>query len=208
MKRARGISLIEVLVSLVILSLGVLAVVALQMIAKRNNADAGARTIAAQLAYDMIERMRSNSTSASLANYQTGAAFAGRGNLGAEPNPTCTEASPCTETQLVAHDLWVWEQALDGRTENINSGGVTTSTGGLLLPTGCITGPAGGGDGLYTVTIAWRGTVQLPDVGAAAVPCGSAATDAGGTRIYGDNDVYRRTISLQVYITARRRAGV
>jgi type IV pilus assembly protein PilV len=65
-RAAGGISLIEVLVSLVILSLGVLAVVALQLVAKRNNADAGQRTIAAQLAYDLIERMRANSSPAIL----------------------------------------------------------------------------------------------------------------------------------------------
>src|SRR5690348_12241679 len=37
----RGVSLIEVLVSLVILGLGVLSVVALQLVSKRNTGDAG-----------------------------------------------------------------------------------------------------------------------------------------------------------------------
>lgn len=204
MRRIRGISLIEVLVSLVILSLGVLSVVALQMIAKRNNADAGQRTIAAQLAYDMIERMRANSTTAALAAYQTGTSYVGRGIRGSEPSPTCsTTGTACTETQMVAHDLWAWEQLLDGTAEKKD----TTKTGGLVLPTGCITGQAGGGDGLYTITVVWRGTVELPDVGSTALPCGSAAVDNTGARIYGDTDQFRRSVSIQVYITARRRAA-
>jgi type IV pilus assembly protein PilV len=196
-------SLIEVLVSMVILSLGVLAVVALQLVSKRNNADAGQRTVAAQLAYDMIERMRANSFAAALDAYRTTTTnpIGKVGGLEAAPTgaTTCdSSGTQCTSTELVAFDRYEWEQALLGAAEQISG----AATGGLLFPTGCVTGPAGGGDGQYTVTIAWRGSIELPDN--AAVTCGSAASD-GGVRIYGNSDEYRRTVQIEIFITARRR---
>ena len=193
-------SLIEVLVSLVILSLGVLAVVALQLVAKRNNADAGQRTIAAQLAYDVLERMRANSTALALLNYQTGSAPLGGGSR-STPNPNCATTT-CTEIELVRYDLWAWEQAVDGAAET--APGSTQGTGGLLYPRGCITGPSSGGDGVYTVTIVWRGNIEIPDV--TNVPCGDGLT-VGGVPLYGTDDRFRRTLTLQVYITARRRTA-
>lgn len=213
--REQGVSLIEVLVSLVILSLGVLAVVALQLVSKRNNADAGQRTIAAQLAYDMIERMRANSSPTILNLYLTGNSPLGRGSRGAtEPSPNCKSAT-CTPAQLATHDLWAWEQTLDGAAETLG----TSKTGGLVLPTACINGPAGGGDGTYTVTIVWRGTVGIPDANntvspdATPIGCGRDVL-VGGVYIYGedvngdgvaeDNDRFRRSVSIPGFITARQ----
>ena len=208
-KPAPGISLIEVLVSLVILSLGVLAVVALQLVAKRNNADAGQRTIAAQLAYDVIERMRANANQASLSAYLTGSSPVGRVSRGAsEPTNACTSASPCTLAQTVTHDLWEWEQTLDGASETVaGSGGVAGSnTGGLVSPTGCIeqTTDDGGGDGVYTITITWRGSVAIPDSNAGSAACGRAGQPSNSTQLYGASDEFRRSVNFPVYITARR----
>lgn len=208
-RRSRGVSLIEVLVSLVILSLGVLAVVALQLVAKRNNADAGQRTIAAQLAYDMLERMRANSAPARLGEYLTGNSPLGRGSM-TEPTPNCTVAT-CTAAELVLYDLWQWEQALDGAAEQKDGG----NTGGLVMPTACIDGPAGGGDGLYNITIVWRGTVGIPDALAGSTSdstpdgCGRNL-QVGGAFVYGESgndDRFRRSVSIPSFITARQLAG-
>lgn len=54
----RGISLVEVLVSLVIVSTGVLATVALQLVVKRNHVEAGQRSLAAGIARDLAEELR------------------------------------------------------------------------------------------------------------------------------------------------------
>lgn len=199
-------SLIEVLVSLVILSLGVLAVVALQLVAKRNNADAGQRTIAAQLAYDILERMRANSTALALLNYQTGSTPLGNASR-STPNPNCSSSQTCSEVDLVRYDLWAWEQAVDGAAEVVGG----AKSGGLLYPRGCIAGPAAGGDGVYTVTISWRGSIAIPDVNSDAdttndVACGNDLT-VDGVRVYGDDDQFRRTLTMSVYITARRRTA-
>lgn len=210
-----GVSLIEVLVSLVILSLGVLAVVALQLVSKRNNADAGQRTVAAQLAYDMIERMRTNSAPARLAAYRTGNSPIGRVSRGGNPPAQDCIAATCTPAQRVVMDLWEWEQGLDGAAEELADG---SNVGGLNTPTGCINGPATG-TGLYTVTIVWRGAVGIPDsnAGAAtdATPLGCGRNlQVAGVYVYGEdsdgngtvenNDRFRRSVSVPAFITARQ----
>lgn len=60
--RHAGMTLIEVLVTLVIISVGLLGVAALQITTVRNNQDAYVRSQAAMLASDMLDRMRANRT--------------------------------------------------------------------------------------------------------------------------------------------------
>lgn len=55
-----GMTLIEVLVTLVIISVGLLGVAALQLTTVRNNYDSFVRSQAAMLASDMLDRMRAN----------------------------------------------------------------------------------------------------------------------------------------------------
>lgn len=59
-RHATGMTLIEVLVTLVIISVGLLGVAALQLTTVRNNYDSFVRTQAATLAGDMLDRMRAN----------------------------------------------------------------------------------------------------------------------------------------------------
>jgi type IV pilus assembly protein PilV len=201
-RRARGVSLIEVLVSLVILSVGVLAVVGLQLVSKRNNADAGQRSIAAQLAYDMAERMRANASTAILPSYLIGTTSlpAGVRWTSGTPPAACTTSAPCTPAATAARDLYEWELSLNGAAEG---GGA----GGLVSPLACIRQSTsdGGGDGIYMITIAWRGTVQIPDSGTGEA-CGRVGQQGNpaGAPLYGDNNEYRRVVTLPIYITARR----
>ena len=59
-QRVRGLSLIEVLVSLVVVSVGLLGMAGLQTFSLRNNASAYTRSVANNLAYDMLDAMRAN----------------------------------------------------------------------------------------------------------------------------------------------------
>jgi type IV pilus assembly protein PilV len=216
LRREGGVSLIEVLIAVVILGLGVLAVSALQLISKRNNSDAGARSQAAQLSYDILERMRMNNGATALTSYVALAGNGiGRGQQGStEPSPNCRTAS-CTATQMATHDIWQFEQQLDGAGEAV--GGV--NTGGLVNPSACIAGP--GGSGVYTIAIVWRGKIPIPDSGTTLTPCGDNGTDGGGNYLYGsdaecelafgkaagaagdDSDCFRRVDVVQAFITAR-----
>lgn len=186
-RQQRGVGMIEVLVTLVIVSVGFLNMAALQTTAKRSNFDAVQRTTGVILAHDIVERMRANPVV--LANYLTNGI--GRATLSA-PTLTCTAGAQCTPQQLAARDLYQWEQSIDGVTEVRLSEG--TQTGGLGSPTGCITGPVAGGPGIYTITIVWRGLNEQTNV--SANPCGL------GSGLYGASDEFRRVLAFNTYISS------
>jgi type IV pilus assembly protein PilV len=58
----RGFTLLEVLIALLVLSIGLLGLAALQTSGLRSNQMATMRTLATQIAYDMTDRMRANPT--------------------------------------------------------------------------------------------------------------------------------------------------
>jgi type IV pilus assembly protein PilV len=59
-RQQRGFTLLEVLIALLVLSIGLLGLAALQTTGLRSNQMASMRTLATQLAYDMTDRMRAN----------------------------------------------------------------------------------------------------------------------------------------------------
>jgi len=181
-----GFSLIELLVAVVVFSVGLLAVAGLQTVSKSANFEGLQRTTASQIAHGVLEDMRSNGNGIQV---YTAAAGLGGATIAAEPVPNCKSvASPCAPAQKAAHDLWFWETVIDGN----QAVGAEGSGGGLVSPTVCIAGPPGSGAGIYTVTVAWRGAVAL--TAANADPCGAASGR------YGDNDEFRRLVIVSTYI--------
>lgn len=183
--KEQGFSLLEMLVALLVFSIGMLAVAGLQSVSKQANYEGVQRTTASQVAYGLLEDIRTNGDAVDI--YRTAPPLGG-GSRGGEPAPNCREGSECNSAEKAAHDLWFWEQALDGNMET--SGGM--ATGGLMLPTMCINGPAAGGPGVYVVTIAWRGTASITNN--INDPCGAASGN------YGDNLELRRIIQIPTYI--------
>jgi len=190
---SKGTSLVEVMVAVFVFSVGLLGIAALQVQSKRSNFEAIQRTTASMLTNDLVERLRSNT--AALNTYITNANLPlGGGQITAEPAPNCfSAAAPCTTDELAVHDLWEWEQSIDGAAE-VEAG---NQSGGLVSPTGCVIGPAGGGTGEYTVAISWRGLSELADTGALKDPCGQGSGKYDGP---GGADVFRRVLALQIYI--------
>lgn len=180
-----GFSLIELLVALIVFSVGLLAVAGLQTVSKQANFEALQRTAGSQIAYGLLEDMRVNGDAIDI---YLAAGDVGGGSRGGEPAPNCTGVSECTAAQKASHDLWFWEQVLDGNLEMSGNAGA----GGLVLPTLCVAGPAGGGAGMYTITIAWRGTASMTNANASA--CGTA----GGN--YGAANEFRRIMQIPTYI--------
>lgn len=182
-----GFSMVEVMVSVLVTSVSVLGMAGMQITSKRAGYEAIQRTTATAMAMDMLERMRSNPQA--LASYtSTGV---GGATITAEPVPKCSNDTTdiCTAAQLAAHDLWEWEQAIDGVGESRDVSGTAVATGGLLNPTGCIEVS----DGAVTVTMAWQGFEALSDPGTNA--CGS------GLGKYGTGDANRQVISVTTFIT-------
>ena len=69
-KNQLGFSLLEVLIALLILSIGLLGLAALQTTGLRSNQMATMRTLATQIAYDMSDRMRANPAGLTTATQQ------------------------------------------------------------------------------------------------------------------------------------------
>jgi type IV pilus assembly protein PilV len=184
-QQQRGFSLLEMLVALVIFSIGLLAVAGLQTVSKQANYEGLQRTTASQIANGLLEDIRMNGDAINI--YRTADAIGGS-SYGGEPAPTCAIGSECNSAQKAAHDLWFWEQVLDGNMETNGGAG----TGGLMLPTLCVAGPAVGGPGIYRVTIAWRGSASI--VNTVNNPCGAASGN------YGDENQFRRILQMPTYI--------
>lgn len=180
-----GFSLLELLIALVVFSIGLLAIAGLQTVSKQANFEAVQRTTAAQVANGLLEDMRTNGNGIDI---YAAAAQLGGGSIPAEPVPNCRDGNECNAAQKAAHDLWFWEQVLDGNLET-NAG---TGAGGLVLPTLCVTGPVAGGAGVYTVTIVWRGTASITSNVADA--CGAASGN------YGAQNEFRRVVQIPTYI--------
>ena len=213
--RARGMSLIEVLVSMVIVSLGALSATSLQIVTKRTNRDAAQRLEATHVASTVIERMRANNTQGALATYATLVRYTttlprpmGGGELYQQLGLDCAGdaascclvgTASCTSEQVATVELWQLEQVVDGAMEQVVSLGITA--GGLDQPTACIEGPATpGDDGFYTVTVAFRGSMAIPED--TTVTCGHDARDRGtNAKVYGENNEFRRTLTVAAYIT-------
>jgi len=181
----RGFSLIELLVALIVFSVGLLAVAGLQTVSKQANFEALQRTSASQIAHGLLEDMRVNGDSIGV---YLAAGEMGGGARGAEPAPNCSGNSTCNTAQKAAHDLWFWEQLLDGNLEMSGNAGA----GGLVLPTLCVGGPPGGGAGIFTITIAWRGAASMTNNNVSA--CGTAGGNYGGT------NEFRRIMQIPTYI--------
>lgn len=185
-KRQRGLTLIEVLVTMTILSVGLLGVAGLQGMTKRSTHQAYQRTLATQLVDGIIERVRANPSAA--ASYHTGTSAplgnASRGNT--RPSPDCSSGNACTDAQLATHDLWSWEQAIDGAAVTKVINGSSTRTGGLMSSRGCIVFTADAGKtntGTMSVILSWDSLTDISDaVEAGDTVCGSVAANTDGTR--------------------------
>jgi type IV pilus assembly protein PilV len=106
----RGASLIEVLVSILIVSLGVVAVANLLAKSAQLGKASEYRAMAALLAADMADRIKANAAGLQAGNYDlTPAAL-----LTAAPAAAaaCANVKACTAAELAAIDLAQWQQNL------------------------------------------------------------------------------------------------
>jgi type IV pilus assembly protein PilV len=100
-RRADGFSLLEVLVALLVLSIGLLGLASLQATTSRFNYNAYLRSQATSLAYDIAERMRANRDQALDSAYDV-AAFP-------DPAPVCGAVAGAT---VAERDISGWQSDL------------------------------------------------------------------------------------------------
>lgn len=117
--RISGFTLMEVLVALVILSIGLLGLAGLQAAGLRYNHSSYLRSQATLLAYDIVDRMRANRQEALNGSYNIAL-----GTSPAAPASCTGSAAFCTPAQLKDDDLYQWETALKNTLPS-GTGGIT-----------------------------------------------------------------------------------
>lgn len=176
-----GFTLIEVMITVLVLSVGILGIATLQATAKRSSHQAWQRTLAVNLADDIVERIRINPSRA--ADYHTGlgASALGDGSIAEDPKDCSDEV--CSPDEIVASDLWNWERQLDGATIRDSE---NHRVGGLLDARGCIVfQQANAGTpntGLLRVVVSWQGLAQTTDAVQTGTACGTGAATTQRTR--------------------------
>lgn len=144
---ARGISLIEVMVTLAVISVGLLGVVKMQAAAIASTQSARTRSLVALQAGSLASAMRANPGywgSASLVATSFSASGTtitdASGVLTATP-PDCTTAT-CTVQQLAAYDLQNWAASMNQHFPSYQASGTCDNT--ASVPVRC------------SLTITWR----------------------------------------------------
>jgi type IV pilus assembly protein PilV len=99
-----GFTMLEVLISIVVIAFGLLGVAGLQAFAVKNNQSAGARVVATALAMDMVDRLHSNWKGAN-----EGAYNAPNVTSYATGVPSCNTSTGCNQLQLAQNDLNEWQ---------------------------------------------------------------------------------------------------
>jgi type IV pilus assembly protein PilV len=151
--RQDGFTLLEVLIALLVLSIGLLGIGKLMMLSARANDSAYMRSQATALAYTMLDAMRANRQAAIVQGYDTA--------MGVFPGglqPCGTVAAPCNSGQQAQNDLFLWGSSL-GTALPLGQGSVATAV--ALAGTGANNITA-------TVTVQWADKVAEQSFGAPA----------------------------------------
>lgn len=180
LRRARGLSLVEVLITVVVLAFGLLGLAAFQAKAHVGTIESYQRAQAAVLLQDMQSRLAGNGAKA--AEYKTTTPL----GTGSEVGEDCAD-----EEAGSARDLCEWSAALQGAAEQRDG----NHAGAMEGARGCITELRAQNDAtgvctpaVYQVTIAWQG---MHPTRAPAQACGRGQ--------YGE-DTHRRAVSVRVAI--------
>lgn len=182
-RRQRGATLIEILVSLLILMIGLLGLIGVMIQSQRAQLESYQRVQALNLVQDMAARINSNRAAADC--YALAVTF----GTGYDATP---DASGCASGSLeqktrVTKDLTDWNNLLKGAAE-VTAGG--DRVGSILGARGCITKNAT--TGVFQVSVAWQGS-QAAGAPPAGVTCGNGS--------YGADDAQRRAVSITVLPT-------
>ena len=131
-----GTSLIEVLVTIVIMAIGLLGLANVQLHNLRNVNNAQFRTVAAILAYDMEDRMRSNKAAVDAGHYDD-----------VDGDETDLSCSPCNSTQMAQQDAYEWNDLIKA---SIAEGGLPPGSKGEVDVDGSF----------YNIKITWKEQTQ------------------------------------------------
>ena len=127
--RQQGFSLVEVLIALVIMSVGMLGIAGLYVQSMQAGRTSMFRHNAVTLAGDIADRIR--------ANPRAGAAYTGDG---AGPEPCDDGSTDCDEAEMAVFDISRWKAQADA---TLPAGDVTVTFDNLVFPNE------------YTINVTW-----------------------------------------------------
>jgi type IV pilus modification protein PilV len=152
----QGFTLIEILVTVLVLSIGVLGVSALLLLSLQNTIDSSHKSYAIYLAENLFERMRANPLAAS--DYIN--SDYGMGEFAVTAAVNCKTTS-CNSGELADFDMVAWHRLLRNKnTESPTDDEADADSGNRLLPnaeavvTQIVDNPAPLSD-VYQVRIEW-----------------------------------------------------
>ena len=106
-KKCNGISMIEVLITLVVVSLGLLSLMGMQAQGLKNNHSAYLKSQVISTVNNMAERMRSNAEGLKNNRY----AAIDTSTVSSTPGKNCISSS-CSEEELATYDIYAWGKGL------------------------------------------------------------------------------------------------
>lgn len=164
-KPQSGFTLLEVLVAIVVLSLGLLGLAGLQAASLRNNQTAYYRGIATQQAYDMADRLRANLAGVRAGDYNA--------LTGTPSNPSCFTTGCTTTADMAATDYFQWN--------TVNAALLPNGVGTVVCEGGApgVACTAATGNRVFNVTVMWT----EKDMAGAVDPFCPAGTP-GNTRCF------------------------
>ncbi len=127
-----GFTMLEVLITMVILSIGLLGLAGMQANGLKSNHLAYVRSQATLLAYDMSDRMRSNMAGVEAGSYND---LSGDPATGGATSPDC-ETSVCSPATMASYDYFKWSESMANN-----------------LPKG--EGAVSAAAGIFTITVMW-----------------------------------------------------
>lgn len=144
MSRQRGVTIVEGLVALVILSVGMLGIASLYVTSLKTGRTALLRTHAVNLVNDMIDSIRANGSAGGAYALTNLASAPGEGD---EDEVDCEADGVCTREQIAAQDLMNWAAAVDDALPGSDASIVFTAR-------------APAAPDVYTVSVRWLETGQ------------------------------------------------
>jgi type IV pilus assembly protein PilV len=106
LSRQRGVSLIEVMMSVLIFSIGLIGLAGLMVMSTRSNHSAYLRTQVTFLANNMADRMSANPEAVWKERYDSNAYPVAAATVG------CGSGAACTPAELAVHDQRLWSNQL------------------------------------------------------------------------------------------------
>ena len=154
-RRAPGFTMLEVLISIFIMTIGLLGLAGLQIQAQQAELESYQRAQALILVNDMADRVNANRRAAGCYNFTTttasGAPFAGGGS--GNSAPVCGPYGTIETRARANADMTEWHDTLNGAGEQLSGAQV----GAMIGARGCVSLDTSVTPNQYRVSVAWQG---------------------------------------------------